>query len=861
MFYLYLEKLSRFNSLFTKVYVFILCQRLRPHFDAIFYLNLYPDVKKNGIDPCEHYVRHGFKEGKLPNSEFDTKFYLSVNRDVAMSGLNPFFHYIQYGRSEGRAPNTNFDPSFYLTMYSDVAASNMDPWEHYYLYGAKEGRMANSKFDTAFYTRNNPDVAASNINPLVHYVLFGKKEKRISSQLILKDYHDFIYKSGFSMPSNEDDALKISEAISFKIENCPKVSIIVPVYNKCEYTLQCLYSIFNNQPKVSFEIILVDDCSQDYSERVLQKIKGIHYLRNSTNLGFLRSCNSASNFAKGEFICFLNNDTFTLPGWLDELFETFRNQENVGLVGSKLIYPNGRLQEAGGIFWNDATAWNYGNLENPSLPKFNYLREVDYCSGASIMIPLELFKRVNLFDERYLPAYCEDSDLAFTVRSHGLRVLYQPNSVVIHFEGISHGTDISQGIKSYQILNQKKFLKKWELELSMNHYKNSDNVFLAANRSMHKKTILIIDHYVPKHDRDAGSKTIYQLVKLFISKGLNVKFWPQNLLYDPIYTPQLQQLGVEVFYGIEYANNFHSWLNDHASYIDYFFLSRPHVAIDFIDTIRTKENMKVLYYGHDIHHLRLATQIAIDPENDYLKKEKDFFESIEEEVINKVDISYFPSDEEVEYVKKQYFDNALDAKCRRLPVYGFDRFEEANFCGLGERKGILFVAGFSHEPNEDGAIWFVRNVWPLVKAKYPDEKLFLIGSSPTTRVQALANNDIEVTGYITEKLLSKYYLQARLAIAPLRFGGGVKGKVVEAMRFGLPTVTTSFGAQGFESASTTGLFVADTPDEQFNFISALIDDDELWISSSKALTMHAKINFSIEAMWSVLSDQFDGGDD
>ncbi len=255
----------------------------------------------------------------------------------------------------------------------------------------------------------------------------------------------------------------------------PVTSIVIPVYNKVSYTQRCLEQLSTTLPHdFNGEIIIVDDSSSDETPAVLEhwaEADGrIKILRNAENAGFIVSCNRGAEAAQGDILIFLNNDTLPLSGWLPPLLRVFRDKPEAGAVGGKLVYPNGTLQEAGGIIFSDGSGCNFGKHDNAAnAPLYNFMREVDYCSGALLATRRALFMELGGFDERFKPAYYEDTDYCFSLRENGYRVYYQPESVIVHFEGTSSGTDINTGVKSYQAVNRTKFVEKWHKALK-HHY-------------------------------------------------------------------------------------------------------------------------------------------------------------------------------------------------------------------------------------------------------------------------------------------------------------------------------------------------------------------------------------------------------
>jgi GT2 family glycosyltransferase/SAM-dependent methyltransferase len=882
-----------------------------PLFDGKWYLQNNIDVAAAAINPLVHYLTRGWHEGRQPHPLFAGDWYLSCNRDVAASGLNPLVHFVLHGGAERRRPHPLFQTEYYVRATAHFGAdrhddSRCDPLSHFLEIGAARDVPPSPSVSAAILRKGAapawgidwPGLLSSDdvVGP-IRTLVAAAGSVRSRGSLDDLDERPPLPESGYALPQAlrdhlvekydaaeidrvsglmgiadrfgdwperfersqalDDLVIRICAADGRSTESLtPEVTIIIPVHNNLVFTLACITSVMEDESRHSIEILVGDDASTDETPSVVGRLgPSVRLVRHPRNLGFLRNCNALAGKARGRFLVVLNNDTIVLPGWLDRMVETFALADDVGLVGSKLLNADGTLQEAGGILWRDGSAWNFGRGQNPRLPEFNYVKEADYCSAASIAVDRDLWMELGGFDPVYSPAYCEDSDLAFRVRAAGRRVLYQPHSEVIHHEGQSHGRDIESGIKAYQAINQGKFLARWREVLERDHFPNAENVFAARDRSRTRPHIVFVDHYVPQWDRDAGSRTLWQYVHLFVDRGFQVTFWPDNLNEDIEYVRPMQNAGVEVIYSGAYVGQFEAWFNRNVAEIDYVFLSRPHVAVNYIDVI-AKSDARILYYGVDIHWVRLTRQYELLGD-DQVRAEAENIRATELYIAGKADLVLYPSDAECQIMREAL---GRGEGIASMPITLYSREELAVAARrIGEAISrdcwtVLFVGGFSHTPNVDGILWFATQVLPALRRRDGRYRLVVAGSNPTAEILALASEGIEILGRVSEAVLEDLYRSAGMAVAPLRYGAGVKGKVVEAFAKGVPVVGTSIALEGFP-APTTIAKVADTAEDFVQAIVAVTSDAEGTRSRAAAALELVRVAYVPDAAAAVMGER------
>lgn len=639
-----------------------------------------------------------------------------------------------------------------------------------------------------------------------------------------------------------------------------KIFVCMPSYAQPNLTAISILSIYRDLISTIFYLdieltvdiyICEDSCPDQKSLMELESyFAGLRLAKlciNPQNLGYLMNCNANTarycSPLKYNYIYLLNNDTELIQGCIYALLETFYLFESVGISGSRQISQDGKIQEAGGIVWRDGSAWNYGKNFPHDKPQFNFSRNVDYISAASIMITTELWQALEGFNEIFKPAYYEDTDLAMRVRELGYKVVYQSHSKIIHHEGMSYGGDQREDTSSkfHQIKNKDIFLKRWESVLSKNHNPNAK----CIDKAIHRGNIgnaLIVENLLLTPDKDAGSLYMMNNCLALSELGYHVTYVPSdNFCYMKDIASNMGLRGIEIlahprlkksdlYEGIEgnipidYERNFELIL-----------VARPERNKDIAILKNRYPQAKIMYYTHDLHHERL--KVLGDNEPSEKLRASYYKESLEakkreKNIFSIVDIVLHVSKAE-ELIAKKLIKHI---SCVIDPVVVAKNL--SNKCVSYHKKSIIFIGSFNHTPNVEGLKWFLSNVWPDVIRKDPKIKFYIIGANLQGKLLDICKSldNVLYKGYVAS--LDDIMSKSAIGIAPLISGAGVKGKILTYLAHGLPVVSTSFGAQGIFKDDDNHPF-AKINDNAKVFADLIIDlinheDEQLFELSSQA---------------------------
>jgi GT2 family glycosyltransferase/SAM-dependent methyltransferase len=628
-----------------------------------------------------------------------------------------------------------------------------------------------------------------------------------------KAHDDFVYFEGLesSFPDIDPQLISwldaysarqpadIGKPFSLPARTAPTVSIIITVHNQAGRAYRCLMSISQNQPRHRYEIIVVDDASTDATPGMLRSIGGVRVVRNESVQGRARSRNAAAKLANGAFIHFLDADTEVLPGWMDELVDTFNAFPGVGMAGGKVIGPDGVLKSAGGVLCDDGPALSCGRGEDPDRPEYSYLRQADCLSGASVMIRREAFAKLGGFDDNRQPDDGEEYGFALKVRGMGYKAFYQPMSRVIHHE------DSAQAQHSRAVAGTAPGSKK--------------------GRSVTGRA-LFIDAVTPDPDQQGGSPATIGLMRIFRELGYKVTFIPQDrLLHMGDHTRNLQRVGVECVY-VPYYTSVGNYLKEAGDIFD--------VAVVFgyaefekcAETIKKFcPTAKVIFELPGLH-------------GDKEERRRQL------ETLRHADMTIVRAEADLETIrsgnpglKAAYYPWAIDVRGRTA--------------SFAQRNGIAFIGDFQSQHNAAATLYFAREIFPAIRTGLPEVEFHIYGNKPPQEILGLDGNGVKVHGFVQP--FCEWFRSHRVFVEPLLSGAGFKREIAHSMSYGLPCVLTSVAAEGMGLTDGLNCLIADTPRDFASAVTRLYTDIDLWNRLSDESARHARRLCSFDSGRAIIS--------
>jgi len=475
--------------------------------------------------------------------------------------------------------------------------------------------------------------------------------------------------------------------------------------------------------------------------------------------------------------------------------------------------------------------WNYGKNKNASHPCFNYSRDADYLSAAALFVQKSVWEEVGGFSEEFAPAYYEDTDLAFKIRDAGYRTIYCPTSEVVHFEGKSNGTSTSSGIKKYQEINSSTFREKWFLDYK-NHGKEGVKPQIEVDRSCNFR-ILVLDADTPRRNTDAGSYAAFQEMKLMMELGCKLTFVPANLAHMGIHTEYLQKLGVESIY-YPFFQSIEQFLKARGKEFDAVYITRYSIAADNMKLIDKHTNAKVIFNNADLHFLRELREQLQSTEKDFTGP----LETREKElaVIDNSDVAICYTEAERAVITSHVMKESNILRCPWVVQ------PTADVQPFSEREGIAFLGGYAHKPNVEAVQFFCSEVMPVLTEQMPDIVFRIYGSKAPDEFKSFESKNIEIVGFVED--IDEVYQKARVFVSPLLSGAGLKGKVIDCMASGLPSVMSSVSAEGTGLVHSQSTYIAESVSEWCEYINLLYQDEEAWQRLSANSQQVAKSLFS-----------------
>jgi GT2 family glycosyltransferase len=606
----------------------------------------------------------------------------------------------------------------------------------------------------------------------------------------------------------------------------PRVSVLILTQKDAGLLEGCLTSLAQHLPaSIPTEVLVL--CNGARPEVVAfaqRQVAGARVFVSPVNLGFGGGNDRLAREARGELLLLLNDDAQVEAGWLEPLVQTLDEHPDAAAVGSRILFPDGRVQEAGSVLFDDGSTAPVGRGLPAGSGAWTFRRQVDFTSANSLLLRRSAFEQVGGFDPGFYPAYYEDVDLALALRSAGSRWLYDGRSQIRHQESSSTTTHFKHWLFARNI---SRIRDKWAAplagQLSRPPGGGPDGPEPSTIRPHIERArgnpprVLVVDDMLPLPGLGAGMVLMHELAR---EAGLDRYALSLFVTKHPGADPTaVAELGLEVVEGP---------LDRHLSSTAYdcVVVCRPS-NYDPV-TAALPAGTPVVYVAEALFSARLEREAALladdDPRREELLAESTQTRATEERIVRSVDRVAAVSVVEAEVLRAVPGAAPVDTVAPLQPDLRISPAE------LEHRSDLAFVASWTargHTPNSDAFWWLVREVLPHVLPPVPWTRLRVTGHHPPDDIAAAAGPHITLTGFLPE--LADLYATTRVVVAPDRFGAGLKIKTLEALQYGVPVVATTIGAQGIEvPPGLAPMIVTDDPAEFGAAVVSLLTDNDAW---------------------------------
>lgn len=789
------------------------------------------------------------------SSFYSEEIYKRFNPDLTKLNIDLLGHYIEFGYSEGRIGG-HIAIQKKLEMLKDDLPLNFD-WKLYL--------EANIDLESLITAKTISLLEAEYIITN-HYIEYGKMENRplinnrrnYSSQASEEMYDEF--KGYISRQSSRalSSFLQSNKTIRIRSRKESKslVTVIMVLFNKAELTFNALKGL-RDSSTLDISLVIVDNNSTDRTKELLERLEGnVSIISNPKNLHFLESVNMARTYVKTEYIALLNNDAVLDENALEEAVECIQRYSDHAIIGGKVLHFDGYIQDAGSIVFSDGSCKGLGRRFTPNHHLFNFERQVDYVSGAFFFTTKRIFDSLKGFNEKFKPAYYEESDLCFRARASGIPIIYNPNIVIKHLEfgSATKSENAIQLMKKNQLLFKQEHNKILNKHLHPALYKEEDISCVLYGHLSTAPKVLIIEDRIPSPELGSGFSRSYQLVLAAKAYSSHVTLFATDYLRSKLTTHDLPR-GVECIEGNK--DHLIEILTSRSSFYEFIFVTREHNQRLFdciIAELKAKEiqiKSTIVYDAESLFSIRDYTKEVLLKTGRHISSISmvDVSKIVTEELrrFQKADIITTVSTYEKEIIKK-----ALPEKKLYLLGHPFQPIDKHHLCYNEYRSKIVFLGAFHEEdsPNHDSLIWLYQHILPELQQRH------------------IANLQIVIAGYVTcekslnliQKITTEYptvnscglvedlaglFAEALLFLAPTRYAAGVPHKVHMAASYGVPALTTNFVAEQLGWKQDGAILIADTPKEYADQISNAYSNPKSLLPTIK--NMIAKFNVDCSA--------------